>query len=70
MERVTLSEALAFNDLKPFIPQAKADGLSPGRADFDAVLARLNKAPLPSARTSSSPAHDWFARMRAFDAIG
>lgn len=56
MERLTLSEALASDRLNDFIEQAEAEGHSAAdRSKFDAMVKRFT-APLPSDRTSRSPA--------------
>lgn len=53
---LTLSDALATNRLQEFVAQAEAAGI--GNADaaaFDQIVKRVT-APLPSGRTSRSPA--------------
>lgn len=56
---LTLNEALRTHRLDDFIAQAEADGVANAvQAEFDALLGRVVKAPLPARRTSRSPAPD------------
>ena len=57
MTKLTLSEALKEGRLEAFVQQAESDGIGAvERAEFDARLERLIKAPPQEDRTSRSPA--------------
>lgn len=57
MERLTLADALASNDLESFIRQAEAEGVGPGDpGEFERRIAATVKAPPPEDRTSRSGA--------------
>ncbi len=58
MDKVTLSDALESGDLESFIGQAEAEGISADRAEFEARLGSLIKAPRPEDQTSRSPVRD------------
>jgi len=58
-ERLSLAEAQRLGRLDEFVAQEEARGIGPiDRADFDATLAKLVKAPLSKNRTSRSASHD------------
>ena len=56
---LTLAEAMKHGRLSEFIAQEEARGIGPiDRADFDATLAKLVKAPRSKNRTSRSASRD------------
>jgi hypothetical protein len=56
---LSLSEAVKMGRLDEFIAQEEARGIGPiDRADFDATLAKLVKAPRSKNQTSRSASHD------------
>ena len=58
-EYLSLSAAVRSGRLDAFIAQEEARGVGPiNRADFDATLAKLVKAPRSKNRTSRSAPHD------------
>jgi len=53
LERLTLSEAIERDELEAFAAQAEAEGIGPiDRAEFEASLGRVIKAPQQEDRTS------------------
>jgi hypothetical protein len=56
---LSLSEAVKIGRLDEFIAQEEARGIGPiDRADFDAALAKMVKAPQSKNRTSHSASRD------------
>lgn len=56
---LTLAEAMKSGRLSEFIAQEEARGIGPSdRADFDALMAALVKAPQSEDQTSHSPSGD------------
>jgi len=58
MTHISLADALASNDLEAFIEQAEAEFVSADRAEFEARLGAVIKAPPPEDQTSRSPGRD------------